>query len=317
MSRLAVLIACIVPFLAVQVAAGRAAAQADAVGEEDTAIMAEGRPITVAIRFPRPAPAGAARLPLVVVSHGLGGDPRDHLDTERALAAAGFVVAAPEHAGDNRHAHDEALHAWRRTAEIRDVVDFMTRRWHGGGAIAPGRIGVFGFSLGGFAALVSVGGVPDYRRIRPYCVHAPATFLCRFVRSAGALDMPLPGPAAWTHDPRIRAAVLAAPALGFAFGRDGLARVDAPVQLWVAADDTIVPRASTEAVRGDLPRPPEYHLVANADHADFTAPCTPDMPPHGCAERPGFDRAAFHARFDAAVVAFFRRTLAPPVAASP
>ena len=43
--------------------------------------------------------AGNGRL--VVVSHGSGGNPWVHSDLARALVQAGFVVALPEHAGDN------------------------------------------------------------------------------------------------------------------------------------------------------------------------------------------------------------------------
>jgi predicted dienelactone hydrolase len=61
-----------------------------------------------------------------------------------------------------------------------------------------------------------------------------------------------------------------------------------------------------------LPRPPEFHVVENADHFDFLAPCDPQLARMAaaiCTSRPGFDRAAFHATFDAAVVAFFEKTL--------
>jgi predicted dienelactone hydrolase len=54
-------------------------------------------------------------------------------------------------------------------------------------------------------------------------------------------------------------------------------------------------------------------VVANADHFDFLAPCNDRLAQHApdiCAERPGFDRAAFHAEFNQAVVTFFERTLA-------
>src|SRR5207244_8679312 len=38
---------------------------------------------------------------LVVVSHGSGGAPWVHADLARSLVEAGFVVAMPEHRGDN------------------------------------------------------------------------------------------------------------------------------------------------------------------------------------------------------------------------
>ena len=117
----------------------------------------------------------------------------------------------------------------------------------------------------------------------------------------------------WVHDPRIKAAVVAAPALGYTFGREGLKDISVPVQLWRAEDDHVLPNPDyAEAVRLTLPQPPEYHVVPNADHVDFLAPCTDRVrqaAPDICVSRPGFDRPAFHTAFDAKVVAFFERTL--------
>ncbi|MEJ8630132.1 hypothetical protein P0F65_10380 [Sphingomonas sp. I4] len=43
----------------------------------------------------------AGRHPLVIISHGTGGDFAGHVDTAVALARAGFIVAALTHPGDN------------------------------------------------------------------------------------------------------------------------------------------------------------------------------------------------------------------------
>jgi predicted dienelactone hydrolase len=67
-----------------------------------------------------------------------------------------------------------------------------------------------------------------------------------------------------------------------------------------------------EAVLDALPRPAEYFVVPDADHMDFLAPCSAQLAkvaPDICKERPGFDRAKFHATLDAAVVRFFREKL--------
>jgi predicted dienelactone hydrolase len=55
---------------------------------------------------------GAAHLPLVVISHGTCGSLASHYDTAHALAAAGSVVAALTHPGDN--AQDQRLAGSRR-----------------------------------------------------------------------------------------------------------------------------------------------------------------------------------------------------------
>jgi predicted dienelactone hydrolase len=119
-----------------------------------------------------------------------------------------------------------------------------------------------------------------------------------------------PAPAA---DPRIKAAVVAAPALGFTFSPDGLKNVKVPVQLWRADDDVMLPHPRyAEAVRLALPETPDYHVVPNAGHFDFLVPCSgalASVAPAICTSAVGFDRAAFHASFDAAVLGFFNTTL--------
>jgi len=261
------------------------------------------------------APVDGCCHPLVVFSHGNGGSPGGHYDTALALARAGFVVAAVMHTGDNYRDHSEELRLVDRPRHVKAVIDYMLMGWAGHAAIDPARIGLFGYSAGGFTALAAIGGKPDYTLIAPYCATHSETFVCALMRTHD-VAAPRPEPAsAWLADSRIKAAVIAAPALGFSFTQDGLRGITIPVQLWAAENDRILPVAdNAAAVRDALPRPPEYHAVANADHFDFLAPCPPALAsavPIICAERPGFDRAAFHVTFDADIVAFLTRALAP------
>ena len=262
------------------------------------------------------APPASGRRPLVVMSHGNGGWYAGHHDTAEALAHAGFVVAALTHPGDNYHDQSHATDMTARPRELRWLVDYMLGGWAMKASIDPKRIGAFGFSSGGFTTLVAIGGVPDFSLIPAHCRAHPAYFDCGLIRQSGrSAETMSDGLAAraWTHDARIKAAVVAAPALGFTFAGGGLKGVTIPVQLWRAEDDHILPHPDyAEAARLALPSPPEYHVVANADHFDFLAPCYPELArrlPLICASRPGFDRAAFHARFDEAVAAFFEKTL--------
>jgi predicted dienelactone hydrolase len=132
-------------------------------------------------------------------------------------------------------------------------------------------------------------------------------------RPAGAPPPQAIPPSAWVHDARIRAAVVAAPALGYTFGKSGLAGVHIPIQLWRAADDHILPQPSyAQAVNDDLASKPEYHVVAGADHMDFLSPCAPDLAQYApivCDSATGFDRAAFHANFNRDVVAFLKENV--------
>jgi predicted dienelactone hydrolase len=252
--------------------------------------------------------------PLVVMSHGNGGSMGGHYDTALALAHAGFVVAAMTHTGDNYRDHSNELRLEDRPRAVVATINFMLTQWPHHAAIDPARIGMFGFSAGGFTALVAIGGKPDLPLLPPYCASHETTFVCQLVKSH---PPPTPVPqSAWASDPRIKAAVIAAPALGLIFTSAGLHDVTLPVQLWAAADDHVLPVAdNAEVVRAALPHPPEYHYEPGADHFDFLAPCSDALAavaPAICEDKTGFDRAAFHARFNAAVVTFLQNTLSKP-----
>jgi len=254
-----------------------------------------------------PAELTGSAVPLVVMSHGTGAGPMAHVDTAQALAEAGFVVVAPMHPGDNFQ-DDSAVGRpeWmaNRSRHVSRAVDYMLTQWAGHERLSR-RVGMFGLSAGATTALISAGGTPDLGRVAPHCAARPE-FVCR-IMAPPAADAAAPQ---FVHDSRVAAVVIAAPGLGFTFEPAGLADVRVPVQLWVGGADETVPTATNGAVvRRLLPTQPEFHEVENAVHLSFLAPCGPGAPPAICQDAPGFDRAAFHGEFNAAVVAFFRRHL--------
>jgi predicted dienelactone hydrolase len=300
----------------------------------------DDRPIELGIWYPSDAPAApktigpvqqdvayygpvaGKALPLIVISHGTGGSALGHYDTALALADAGFVVVALSHTGDN---YKDRAYSFTprnftdRPRHVSRVVDFMLNDWDGHDRLDPARIGIFGHSAGAATALILIGGNPDLSLAVLFCRDHREDWGCRQARELSG-DRPLRA-ADWTtpdwhHDPRLKAAALAAPALGQAFGKTGLANVTAPVQLWRAEDDVITPNKwFGDIVRDDLPTPPEDHLVAKAGHFDFLAPCgdaLAKLAPDICNSEPGFDRSRFHQEMNKAIVAFFTAKLAPP-----
>jgi predicted dienelactone hydrolase len=254
-------------------------------------------------------------LPLVVMSHGNGGWFGGHHDTAEALAKAGFVVAALTHTGDNYKDQSRATDMANRPRQIHVVIDYMLKDWSEHGRLDENRVGAFGFSSGGFTVLAAAGGEPHLASTFPgHCLRHPGNFDCKLTAR-----QPLPADvmhAAWVHDPRIKAVVSAAPALGFSFGRKGLKGVTAPLQLWKAADDEILPDPDyAEAVHRAMPRAHDYRVVAKARHFDFLTPCDDYARknlPTLCNSDPAFDRTKFHQDFNAAVTAFFTAHLVAP-----
>jgi predicted dienelactone hydrolase len=252
-------------------------------------------------------------LPLIVLSHGGGGSYDGHYDTAIALAHAGFVVAAIDHAGDTYYDQSKVMQLWRRPQQLHRLISYMLEGWPEHRLLDDSRVGAFGFSNGGFTVLVAAGGIPDLSRIGPYCGQHPDHDLCTAMKSMGVdpRNPPIHVPkGAWVADPRIKAIVAAAPAFGFTFGRRGLRNVRIPVELWHAANDRHQPDPYYEAaVRKALPLPPEYRVAAGAGHYDFLPPCDKRLAaskPLICSDPPGFDRTAFHAKLNAEIVRFFR-----------
>lgn len=258
-----------------------------------------------------------SHLPLVLISHGTGGSALTHYDTAIALAEAGFIAAAVEHTGDNWHDHSYSFtqrNFVERPRQLHVVLDYLLSAWDGRDRIDPDRIGAFGHSAGGFTALVAIGGTPDLALAAPFCKEHPGDWGCVRARTVAArTSAEMPPQPVWTYDPRIKAAVVAATALGRLFTPAGLAGATVPMQLWQGEDDQIaVQRSSFDLIKANLPAPPETHIVPLAGHFAFLPPCSQalaGMAAEVCRDALGFDRAAFHRDFNAAIVAFFNTQL--------
>ena len=264
------------------------------------------------------APISGRDLPLVVISHGNGGAPGSHADLALALANAGYVVAAPMHTGDN-YSDQSAVGSEsffnERTRQLRATVDHMLKNWQGHDFINPERIGAFGFSAGGFTVLTAVGAQPDLRIVAKHCAESPE-FVCDVLRDAKSpllnTETPRMGDT-FLPDPRIKAAVLAAPGLGFTMGPNGLANVRVPIQLWSGDKDEKVPYATNaKLVREALGSRVEFRSVPGAGHFSFLVPCGILKPPGICSDLAQFDRKSFHANMNVSIVAFFETNMKNP-----
>ncbi|MGJ0223622.1 prolyl oligopeptidase family serine peptidase, partial [Streptococcus pyogenes] len=99
------------------------------------------------------------------------------------------------------------------------MVDYVTRTWREGRAVDSERIGAFGFSAGGYAVLTAAGARPVFSRLPGHCHENRQDHLCSALlpRWDSMKDLNAPQP-----DGRIKAAVVAAPALGHLFEENSL-----------------------------------------------------------------------------------------------
>ncbi len=244
-------------------------------------------------------PAGEGRVPLVLISHGTGGTPWAYRDLAGFLARSGFVVALVEHAGNHRG--DDSLagtvaNLENRPRHVARAIDAALADPLLGPRIARDRIAVIGHSMGGYTALAVAGGEP---------------WATPHETKDGAAR-----PLAVTHDPRVRALVLLAPAAPWFMPDGALAKVDLPILLRTAEHDPYTPAFNGALVeRGvrDASRV-EAKVVAGAGHFAFLSPFPPAarsplLP--ASQDPPGFDREAYLEVLKGEVFTFLQRALAP------
>lgn len=267
---------------------------------------------------------------LVVVSHGTSGSPWVHADLARSLVEAGFVVALPEHQGDNYKDHSDNIGAVsRRPAEVSRAIDALGRDPRFAPLLNLDKVGVYGMSAGGHTALTMGGGHWAPTGFRDHCTaHIEDDFqFC--VGVITTLDGgPLDGVKKWAaklairwlfydatvrshDDPRVAAVVAAVPAAAM-FDMGSLAVPRVPLGLVTARQDRwLVPRFHSDRV---LAVCKACELIADLPDGGHGAPLSP-LPPGLTGvlgdllnDPPGFDRSQMPG-VDRKTAAFFSRHL--------
>jgi predicted dienelactone hydrolase len=281
---------------------------------------------------------------LVVISHGSGGSPWVHGHLARTLVEAGFVVAMPEHRGDNfKDLTRAGPEAWEtRPQEVSRAIDAVAADARFAPLLQLDRVGVFGFSAGGHTALTLAGGRWSPARFAQHCeAHIADDFhtcVALFLRLNGGMFDGLKkrlgvavlrgrfgGDAAWREhaDPRVAAVAAGAPH-AVSFDMASLQSPRVPLALVSLAQDRwLVPRFHSDRVLHACTPCERIAELPGAGHGALLSPLPPGMT--GLAgellnDPPGFERAVLP-EVDRAIAAFFGRHLLPlkelPTAATP
>lgn len=172
--------------------------------------------------------------PVVLLSHGRGSTRFANVSLCEVLASHGYIVAAPDHTGhtiDDQLAgigdEERARSAKDRPLDLSRVLDDLVARSSRStsplfGLVDEERVGVAGHSFGGLAALGLSGAGFDGARQQKECASKGGDWRC----SAAAVF----GPEPYRYrDPRIKAAMLIAPAGYDLYRKDGVAQADVPI----------------------------------------------------------------------------------------
>ena len=230
------------------------------------------------------------KFPLVIISHGGGGSHLLYRITAEYLARNGFVVAMPEHHGNNRNDNaleDKNENLTLRTKHIQRVIDHILSDPNLSKHIDPTRIAMIGHSLGGATALAVSGAVPWSKSREKIVV---------------------------THDDRVKALVLFAPATAWYHYPASFENISIPILVYSAERDTLTPKWQVDLIKQNIKNAElvNIKIVPNAGHLSFLAPFPNSMrsPNFLPAQDPeGFDRAAFHETLKAEVLDYFCKVL--------
>jgi len=233
--------------------------------------------------------------PLALISHGSGVSPLVHRTLARHLARNGFIVGLPEHPYNNDS--DNRLQGTLENLVFRPRHLRAALDWFGGEAfgalLRSGSVSVIGHSLGGYTALALAGG-------RPMTFpHETADHMQKRIH--------------FEPDRRVKALVLLGPATAWFMGARALAEVAPPILMLLAEKDDITPHAVHGRIVAEGVADPSrvaQRVVQGAGHFSFLSPFPDEMSGPGFAlsqDPEGFDRAAFHDRMNAEVLAFLAR----------
>lgn len=234
---------------------------------------------------------GNAENPLVVLSHGLGGNRRFLSYLARHLASYGLTVAAVEHPGSNANAVNRASDT-QNLAQVLRATEFIDRPKDVSFILnelaklntQPGqlqaklnteKVTVIGHSLGGYTALALVGGEVDLEELRKFCKdslnigEAPGDWLQCSAASLRDRKLRL-------QDQRIKSAIALNPLVGNLFGKKGLTQVSKPVLILSGTEDALTPALKHQIEPFTQLRGEKYLLTAiGGTHLSISDPIYP------------------------------------------
>jgi len=258
------------------------------------------------------------RLPLVLLSHGSGGDASNLAWLAESLATRRYIVAGVNHPGDQfGDVSVEGRYAsWRRPRDVSVMLSRLLRDPTFGPRIDARRIAAIGHSGGGATVLLLAGA-----RIRPadflaYCNGPRPTPDCSFIAGVKPDSIPDLAEAERSYrDPRIRAVVAMDPVFGPAATSRSLQSITIPVEIIATPTDELAPFAYNAERYARLIPHARLVTIPQGGHFVFMPVCSPAgviVAAEVCVEpNTEVDRAAVHQEAVQRITEFLRRVLVP------
>ncbi|PID41844.1 MAG: hypothetical protein CSB48_13190 [Proteobacteria bacterium] len=225
----------------------------------------------------------AGRFPLLLISHGGGGNAGQYGWLVKPLVKAGMVVAIPNHPGSTTGDSSPAgvIKLWNRPQDISAIIDQLQQHNNLKNHIDFSRISALGFSAGGYAVLTLAGGSVDQQTLKRYCDQPDDDMtvnFCTFLKR-GNIDLHkinlAPVELSYT-DRRINKIVAVDPGLANAFDKRSLERVKIPSLLINLGESKAIPPVVFAEPIHDALQNSEYTTLPDANHFTFLPNCKPN-----------------------------------------
>ncbi|MBS0624893.1 MAG: hypothetical protein JSS32_02445 [Verrucomicrobia bacterium] len=249
--------------------------------------------------------------PLIVMSHGHGGERRNLSWLAELLVRCGFVVASVDHFGNTGPTFNLllSLKFWERAKDITFALDQLIQEPILEGKIDKNRIGFVGYSLGGMTGLglggATVGSIEE--------IIAAASNKHRDIKPEILAQLDPKEARQSLEDERIRAMLLICPA-SFAYKAESLQKVKIPVGLVAAINDEVLPYREHAYRIIQYLVPAKLKLMRKEiSHSAFLNQVTEEgrrfLQKHAPTDPPCCDRKSTHREVGSFAIDFFREFL--------
>ena len=259
--------------------------------EERIDLGPPGKPMFIVDQVaPNAAFADAKPRPVILFSHGFGGTARMMAWFGAPMARAGYVVVAVDHPGNNgldKMTTPGAIMSWTRAGDLKAALAAAKADPTIGPHMDLGKVGVAGFSAGGFTSLVAAGAKVDMNRFLAFCKTHPTDGVCmpqkEFPLSMDDAQKAMASPAlapeaARAGDdhriPEVKAAFAIAPAIVQGLPPEGLAKIRTPVVIFLGSADPVAPPDTNGRVAARAIPHAELVELPGVKHYDFLSTCT-------------------------------------------
>ena len=190
------------------------------------------------------------KLPLIVISHGLGGELTTFAYLARHLASHGFAVAVPEHPGSSATQIEALLTGFDnnvtppqelldRPLDIIFLLDRLEEDY--GDRIDTNNVGMVGQSFGAYTTLALSGAELNWSTLTTECDNIQNSWNLSLLIQCLAWQIPEADTAINLKDERIKSAIAINPLTSSIFGQESLSKINIPLTIVSGSSDPVTP----------------------------------------------------------------------------